>query len=47
MSPVNRDHLWLENGSARYAELLWDEHANGSAAMEQDLHDTYVEALFE
>ena len=44
VSPVNRDHLWLENGNARYAELLWDEHANGPAAMEQDLHDTYVEA---
>jgi hypothetical protein len=45
VSPVDRDHLWLENGNARYAELLWDEHANGSSAMEQDLHDTYVEAL--
>jgi hypothetical protein len=45
LSPVNRDHLWLENGSARYAELLWDEHANGPAALEQDLHDTYVEAM--
>src|SRR5580700_10018042 len=45
VSPVNRDHLWLENGNARYAELLWDEHANGPAAMEQDLHDTYVEAM--
>ncbi len=45
VSPVDRDHLWLENGNARYAELLWDEHANGSAAMDQDLHDTYVEAL--
>ena len=45
VSPVDRDHLWLENGNARYAELLWDEHANGSAALEQDLHDTYVEAL--
>jgi len=45
VSPVNRDHLWLENGSARYAELLWDEHANGPAALEQDLHDTYVEAM--
>ena len=44
-SPIDRDHLWLENGNARYAELLWDEHANGSAALEQDLHDTYVEAL--
>ncbi len=45
VSPVDRDHLWLENGNARYAELLWDEHANGSAKMEEDLHDTYVEAL--
>jgi hypothetical protein len=45
ISPVDRDHLWLENGSARYAELLWDEHANGPAAFEQDLHDTYVEAM--
>jgi aminopeptidase N len=45
VSPINRDHLWLENGNARFAELLWDEHANGPAAMEQDLHDTYVEAM--
>jgi aminopeptidase N len=44
-SPINRDHLWLENGNARYAELLWDEHANGPSALEQDLHDTYVEAM--
>ncbi len=44
-SPINRDHLWLENGNARYAELLWDEHANGPATLEQDLHDTYVEAM--
>ena len=45
VSPINRDNLWLENGNARYAELLWDEHANGPAAMEQDLHDAYVEAM--
>ena len=45
VSPLDRDHLWLENGNARYAELLWDQHANGSGAMDQDLHDTYVEAL--
>jgi len=45
VSPINRDHLWLENGNARYAELLWDEHANGTSALEQDLHDTYVEAM--
>jgi aminopeptidase N len=45
VSPINRDNLWLENGNARYAELLWDEHANGPSALEQDLHDTYVEAM--
>src|ERR1700722_17843037 len=45
VSPVDRDHLWLENGNARFAELLWDEHSNGPAAMDGDLHDTYVEAL--
>ncbi len=45
VSPINRDHMWIENGNARYAELLWDEHANGPAAFEQDIHDTYVEAL--
>ncbi len=45
VSPISRDHMWLENGNARYAELLWDEHANGPAAFEQDVHDNYVEAL--
>jgi tetratricopeptide (TPR) repeat protein len=30
MSPINRDHMWLENGHG---------------AFEQDVHDTYVEAL--
>ena len=45
MSPISRDHMWLENGNARYAELLWEEHADGPAAFEQAAHDTYVEAL--
>lgn len=45
MSPINRDHMWLENGNARYAELLWEEHNSGPGALEQSLHDTYVEAL--
>jgi len=45
VSPINRDHLWLENGNARFAELLWDEHVNGPSALDQDLHDTYVEAM--
>jgi hypothetical protein len=45
VSPISRDHMWLENGSARYAELLWEEHNTGQATFEQDLHDDYVEAL--
>ena len=45
MSPINRDHMWLENGNARFAEMLWDEHLSGPGAFEQDVHDTYVEAL--
>lgn len=45
VSPVNRDHMWLENGNARFAELLWEEHTNGPAAFEDAVHDTYVEAL--
>jgi tetratricopeptide (TPR) repeat protein len=45
VSPIDRDHLWLENGNARYAELLWEEHDKGSGDMQEALHDTYVEAL--
>ncbi len=45
ISPISRDHMWLENGNARFAELLWDEHTNGPGAFEQDIHDAYVEAL--
>jgi tetratricopeptide (TPR) repeat protein len=45
VSPISRDHMWLENGSARYAELLWEEQSKGPAALEQAVHDTYIEAL--
>ena len=45
VSPIDRDHMWIENGSARYAELLWDEHNGGPATLQDDIHDTYVEAL--
>lgn len=45
VSPINRDHMWLENGNARFAELLWEEHTNGPSALEQALHDTYIQAL--
>jgi peptidase M1-like protein/tetratricopeptide repeat protein len=45
MSPISRDHMWLENGNARYAELLWEEHANGTPALEEAVHDNYIQAL--
>src|SRR5580658_1981517 len=45
VSPISRDHLWLENGNARYAELLWVEHADGPGAFEDALHETYIEAM--
>jgi aminopeptidase N len=45
VSPINRDHMWLENGNARFAELLWEEHTSGPAAFEQSIRNTYVQAL--
>lgn len=45
VSPASRNHLWLENGMARYSEILYVEHVNGSGAMETEVHDTYVTAL--
>lgn len=45
VSPTTRNHIWLENGLARYAEFLYLEHVNGPSALEGEVHDTYVEAL--
>ncbi|MBV9761082.1 MAG: tetratricopeptide repeat protein [Acidobacteriaceae bacterium] len=45
VSPANRNHLWLENGPARFSELLYLEHTAGPGAMESELKATYVEAL--
>jgi aminopeptidase N len=45
VSPINRDHLWLENGPARFSQLLYEEHNKGQGAMENDLKTTYIEAL--
>jgi aminopeptidase N len=45
VSPASRNHLWLENGNARYAEMLYLEHLNGPGALEQEVRDTYVEAM--
>jgi tetratricopeptide (TPR) repeat protein len=45
VSPVTRNHLWIENGLARYAEFLYLEHVNGPSALEAEVHSTYIEAL--
>ena len=45
VSPTTRNHMWLVNGGARYAELLYLEHLNGAGALENEVRDTYIEAL--
>lgn len=45
VSPATRNHLWIENGVARYAELLYLEHVEGQGALETQVRDAYIEAL--
>lgn len=45
VSPVSRNHMWIENGMARYSELLYLENQNGPGSIEGDLRDLFVEAL--
>lgn len=45
VSPTTRNHMWLENGMARYSEMLYDENLNGPGAFDTEIHDAYVEAL--
>jgi tetratricopeptide (TPR) repeat protein len=45
VSPTTRNHMWLENGMARYSEMLYVENVNGAGAMDTEIHDAYVEAL--
>ena len=45
VSPVNRNHIWLENGMALYAEALWTEKEKGASALEQRMKDAGITAL--
>ena len=45
VSPINRNHLWLTNGAARYSELLYAKQNAGPGVFDTDLKATYVEAL--
>ncbi len=45
VSPVNRNHIWITNGIARYAELLYLENVNGASVLEPEIRDLYIDAL--
>jgi hypothetical protein len=45
VSPATRAHMWLDNGVARYSEMLWLEHTQGAGALENEAHDVYIDAL--
>ncbi len=45
VSPTSRNHLWLQNGLARYAEIMYVEHLNGPGALDSEIRETYTEAL--
>jgi aminopeptidase N len=45
LSPATRNHLWITNGLAAYAEILWSEHDKGPAAAEAQMRDVMVESL--
>ena len=45
VSPLSRNHLWITNGMARYAEIMSVENASGSMALEAEAKDIYIEAL--
>lgn len=45
VSASSRNHIWLTNGMARYAELLYLEHLGGPSVLEVELKDTFTEAL--
>ena len=45
LSPASRNHLWIQNGIARYSELLWAEESEGKGALSTLVRETYVEAL--
>lgn len=45
VSPTTRNQLWLENGPARFSEMLYTEHSAGPGAMQTEVATTYVEAL--
>jgi hypothetical protein len=45
VSPINRNHMWLENGMALYSEALWTEHEKGATALDLRMKDAAITAL--
>jgi aminopeptidase N len=45
VSPSDRNYLWLTNGAARYAEILYLQNLGGPGSADTDIHNDYVEAL--
>jgi tetratricopeptide (TPR) repeat protein len=45
ITPTTKNHLWLVNGMARYAEALYLENQGGAAALEAEVKDLFVDAL--
>jgi len=45
VSPSTRNHMWIENGLARYAEFMYAEQAGGAGPMNSQIQATYIEAL--
>jgi hypothetical protein len=45
VAPASRNHLWIQNGLARYSEMLYAENVSGAGALQTGVHDTFVEAL--
>jgi tetratricopeptide (TPR) repeat protein len=45
ITPVNRNHIWIMNGIARYAEILYLAHVNGPAVLDSEVRDLYIDAL--
>jgi tetratricopeptide (TPR) repeat protein len=45
VSPASRNNLWIPNGMARYAEILYSAEKEGPASLHTLARDAYVEAL--
>ncbi|MBV9507047.1 MAG: peptidase M1 [Acidobacteriia bacterium] len=45
VSPTTRNHIWLSNGPATYAEALWTEHTTGAGALQSVVRDNTIEGL--